>query len=246
MSSASICLFYISFIYYFLNYISKMTAIAYTLFHSAPVPNTPCPFCHWINNPSAGPLGMPGMSLQQAQDSPSQAQYTPAAPGTVANLRQAIYNGNTYRAAKAAAVPTTPGTRPPLSVTRVYVRVAHAYYSDTTPPPLRRNGPSLQMAGLLLLITISLSRLMDLRRRFGHKGRLSTSTSLTILPSLTARAIGRCQPIIWTLKPPHHSYGAPGRASFVFRTQSYCRITLSIALVPATARAKHKLFRLTL
>jgi hypothetical protein len=77
---------------------------------------------------------MPGLSPQQTQDPPSQAHYVPVAPGTVANLRQTIGSGNTYRAAKAAAAPTTPGTPLLLNVTKFHVRVAHAYYSDTTPP----------------------------------------------------------------------------------------------------------------
>jgi hypothetical protein len=46
---------------------------------------------------------MPGITPQQAQDPPGQAQYTPVASGTVANLRQTIGSGNIYRAAKAAA-----------------------------------------------------------------------------------------------------------------------------------------------
>jgi hypothetical protein len=48
---------------------------------------------------------MPGITPQQAQDPPGQAQYTPVASGTVANLRQTIGSGNIYRAAKAAAAP---------------------------------------------------------------------------------------------------------------------------------------------
>ena len=57
------------------------------------------------------------------------------APGTIANLRQIIGSGNTYRAtkaAKAAVAPTTLGTHPPLNMTKFHVRVAHASYSDTT------------------------------------------------------------------------------------------------------------------
>lgn len=75
----------------------------------------------------------------QAQDLPGQAQYTSTAPETVANLRQTIGSGNAYRGIKASAALTTPGTPPPLSVTKFYVRVAHAYYSDTTRTTPRAN-----------------------------------------------------------------------------------------------------------
>lgn len=122
-----------------------MAAMTCALFHSALALNTPCPFCHWINNPSAGSFGMPGILSQQAQDPPNQAQnppgqaqYTSTAPETVANLRQTIGSGNAYRGIKASAALTTPGTPPPLSVTKFYVRVAHAYYSDTTRTTPRR------------------------------------------------------------------------------------------------------------
>ena len=58
------------------------------------------------------------------------------APGTATALRQTIGTGNAYRAAKAAVVPhiPTPATPQPLSVTRFHVTVAHAYYSESTPP----------------------------------------------------------------------------------------------------------------
>ena len=60
------------------------------------------------------------------------------APGTVTALSQTIGTGNAYRAAKAVAAPiTTPGMAQPLSVTKFHVRVAHAYYSESTPPKAR-------------------------------------------------------------------------------------------------------------
>lgn len=108
------------------------------------------------------------------------------------------------------------------------------------PPLLKRNGPSLQTAGLLPQTITSLLRLTYSRRRSRHKSRLSTSISFTILPSQTARAIGHCQPTTWTPKPLHHGYGAPGRASFVSRTQFHYRITPPTALILATAITKAK------
>jgi hypothetical protein len=56
------------------------------------------------------------------------------APGTVATLRQTIGSGNAHRAAKIAATPLSPSTPQSLSVTKFHVRVAHAYYSASTPP----------------------------------------------------------------------------------------------------------------
>ena len=104
--------------------------IVCALFHSALAPNTSCPFCHHSNDPYGGPSGVAG-----TPDPSNQAQYTLVVPGTVSALRQTIDTGNAYRAAKAAAVSPilpTPGTPQPLSMTRFHVRVAHAYYSEST------------------------------------------------------------------------------------------------------------------
>jgi hypothetical protein len=118
-------------------------ATVYALFHSGLAPNTPCAFCHHLNDPCRGPSDVAGIL-----DPPNQAQHIPVAPGTVTALRQTIGTGNAYRVTKAAAVPPilTPGTPQSLSMTRFHVRVAHAYYSEST-PPIKRYGLSLQTAG---------------------------------------------------------------------------------------------------
>jgi len=126
----------------YIYFTSKMVIVC-ALFHSALAPNTSCPFCHHSNDPYGGPSGVAG-----TPDPSNQAQYTLVVPGTVSALRQTIDTGNAYRAAKAAAVSPilpTPGTPQPLSMTRFHVRVAHAYYSEST--PLGRYGPSSQTAG---------------------------------------------------------------------------------------------------
>jgi hypothetical protein len=99
------------------------------LFHSGLAPNILCPFCHHSNDPYRGPSDVAG-----TPDPSNQVQYTPVVPGTVTALRQIIGTGNTYRAAKAAAVLliSTPGTPQPLSMTRFHVRVTHVYYSEST------------------------------------------------------------------------------------------------------------------
>jgi hypothetical protein len=98
-----------------------------TFAHSSLTLGAACPFCHQIPSTNS-PATAPAQSIATAN---TLAQYTPVAAGTVAALRQTIGSGNALKS-------KTPGGSQPiiplLDVTKFHVRVAHARYTDQTPP----------------------------------------------------------------------------------------------------------------
>ena len=161
------------------------------------------------------------------------------APGTVATLRQTIGSGNAHRAAKIAATPLSPSTPQSLSVTKFHVRVAHAYYSASTPPKAEW---AVFTDGWFVGIHNNKPITSDqLKETFRAQGQAQYIDFIARRQGVMDTH-GHCQPTIWTQKPRHGS-GSPTRRSI--GCASVGRI-LRGAVIPSTADTSSSLGRICL